>query len=238
MTTIDEIELSSHAPGRALLAAHRYRTDDFAPYVFRTDDYGATWRLLTDGTNGIPDNYPVRTVREDPDRPGLLYAGTEFGVFVSFDDGSNWQPLQNNLPITPVTGMRVHDKDLVIATQGRSFWILDDLTPLHQAAEATEDDARLYAPRRAWRANRAGDGDEYAPTAPPQGATIYYTLSAEAAAAAEEAPLRIEIVDGAGTVIRTLPPTRWSGDGTFIVTPRSASRSTAPRRWSGRSSRR
>jgi photosystem II stability/assembly factor-like uncharacterized protein len=211
VTTIDEIELSTHAAGRALVAAHRYRTDDFAPYVFRTDDFGATWQLLTDGTNGIPDDYPVRTVREDPDRRGLLYAGTEYGVFVSFDDGGRWEPLQNNLPVTPITGMRVHEKDLVVATQGRSFWILDDLTPLHQAAEAVTDDVRLYAPRRAWRANRAGATGELLPEAPPTGATIYYSLSDSGAEAAAETPLRLEILDGTGAVIRTFPPLRSSG---------------------------
>jgi len=128
---VNAIELSSHDPGRAFIAVTKYKFDDFRPFVFRTNDYGESWQLLTSGANGIPDDHFVRVVREDPDRRGLLYAGTEFGLFVSFDDGANWQPLQQNLPVTPVTDIAVTQQDLVVATQGRSFWILDDLTTLH-----------------------------------------------------------------------------------------------------------
>jgi hypothetical protein len=117
--TVNSIDLSADRPGRAVMAVYRYRENDFRPYVFITDDYGERWRLVTDGRNGIPADHPVRVVREDPDRPGLLYAGTEFGMFVSFDDGARWQTLQQNLPHTPITDLR------------RSFWILDDVTPLH-----------------------------------------------------------------------------------------------------------
>ena len=106
------------------------------PYIYKTDDYGATWTKLTSGANGIPDDHPTRVVREDPERAGLLYAGTEFGFFVSFDNGGDWQPLQQNLPATPVTDIRVHRGDLVISTMGRSFWIMDDVSPLRQLAAA------------------------------------------------------------------------------------------------------
>ncbi len=201
--TVDEIELSVHAPGRALLAIHGYRLDDFAPYLLRTDDWGSTWALLTDGANGIPSDYPVRTVREDPVVPGLLYAGTEFGVFVSFDDGGSWQPLQSNLPVVPITGMRIQRGDLAVSTQGRSFWILDDLTPLRQmSAEATDAEVRLFEPRTAWRTNMGGASGDYVPEQPPQGATIYYALSEGAAQAASETPLLLEILDANGEVIR------------------------------------
>ena len=121
--TVNTIELSKHAPGRALLAVYKYRENDARPYIFRTDDYGSSWDLLTDGENGIPGHHFVRVVREDPDRQGLLYAGTEFGLYVSFDDGAHWQALQRNLPVTPITDLAVHEKDLVVATQGRSFWV-------------------------------------------------------------------------------------------------------------------
>src|SRR5581483_4656209 len=105
--TVNAIDPSAHDPGRALVTVFRYRLDDFAPYVFRTNDYGKTWTLLTNGSNGIPKNHFVRVVREDPDRRGLLYAGTEFGMYVSFDDGSHWQRFQLNLPIVPVTDIKV-----------------------------------------------------------------------------------------------------------------------------------
>jgi photosystem II stability/assembly factor-like uncharacterized protein len=134
--TVNRIEVSPHEPARAFLAVHRYRMDDWRPYVFRTADYGGSWELLTDGANGIPPDHWVRVVREDDAVPGLLYAGTEFGLFVSFDDGARWQALQMNLPVTPITDLKVHRDDLVVATQGRSFWILDDLTPLRVLARA------------------------------------------------------------------------------------------------------
>ncbi len=199
--TVDEIEVSPHEPGRAFLAVHRYRVDDFAPYVFRTDDYGESWRLLTGGENGIPADYPVRTVREDPARQGLLYAGTEFGVFVSFNDGRNWQSLQLNLPITPVTGMRVAHDDLAVATQGRSFWVLDDVTALRQlTTEVATARVHLYAPRNAYRVNAAGSEEEGepAPKAHPGNALIHYYL-----ADAPAEPITLEIRDAAGTVVRT-----------------------------------
>jgi hypothetical protein len=199
--TVDEIELSPHQAGRAFLAVQRYRMDDWAPYVFRTDDFGDSWRLLTDGNNGIPADYPVRTVREDPVRQGLLYAGTEFGVFVSFNDGRNWQSLQLNMPVTPVTGMRAAHDDLILATQGRSFWILDDVTPLRQlSAEVAASPFHLYAPRDAYRVNArgGGGGGEPAPEAHPGGALIYYYLAQEAAAA-----ITLEVLGGDGSPVRT-----------------------------------
>jgi len=197
--TVDEIELSPHAPGRAYVAVHAYRLDDFRPYIFRTDDWGGSWRLLTDGTNGIPADYPVRTVREDPEREGLLFAGTEYGIFASFDGGARWQSIQRDLPVSPVTGIKVAHDDLVLSTQGRSFWILDDVTPLRRlSAQLVSADARLLAPRDAYRVNDAGVGgglSELGPEPPPQGATLHYWLKSE-----PEGEVRVEVVDGSGRV--------------------------------------
>jgi len=184
--TVNMIELSAHDPGRALIAVHRYRDSDFKPYVFRTNDYGQSWQLLTDGHNGIPAGHFTRVVREDPDRKGLLYVGTEYGLYLSSDDGAHWQPFQLNLPITPVTDLAVYRKDLVVATQGRAFWVLDDLSPLHQARdEVARAAAHLYAPRAAVRA--AGFP-----------AFIHYYL-----AETPKEEVRLEMVDSAGKVVRT-----------------------------------
>jgi photosystem II stability/assembly factor-like uncharacterized protein len=134
---VQNIDASAHEAGRAYIAVYRFLFEhDLKPYIYRTDDYGATWTKLTSGTNGIPDDHPTRVVREDPEQPGLLYAGTEFGFFVSLDDGANWQSLQQNLPATPVTDLRVHRGDLVISTMGRAFWIMDNVSPLRQLAAA------------------------------------------------------------------------------------------------------
>jgi photosystem II stability/assembly factor-like uncharacterized protein len=181
---VNAIDPSAHAPGRAHIAVFRYMLDDFAPYVFQTNDFGKTWRRLTDGTNGIPANHPVRVVREDPDRKGLLFAGTEFGVYFSTDDGAQWQSLQLNLPKTPVTDLGIHRKDLVVSTQGRGFWILDDLTPLHANGGSTAGSvARLLPIRDVYR----GVSDT---------AIVWYTLDG-----ATSAPVTIEIVDPAGRLV-------------------------------------
>ena len=114
------------------MAAAAYKLDDYRPYLFKTNDYGETWTQIN---NGIPDNDFTRVIREDPARRGLLYAGTETGIYVSFDDGDNWQSLQLNLPVAPIHDFVIKDNDLVVATHGRAFWILDDLTPLHQISD-------------------------------------------------------------------------------------------------------
>ncbi len=147
---VNTIEPSPHDPRRAFLTVTAYRTDDYRPYVFRTDDYGQTWTLLTNG-NGIPANHFLRVVREDPVRKGLLYAGGEFGMYVSVDDGRRWQSLQLNLPVTPVTDLVVSQGDLVLSTNGRSFWILDDVTPLRELAAGPVSAAHLFPPRDTYR---------------------------------------------------------------------------------------
>jgi photosystem II stability/assembly factor-like uncharacterized protein len=198
--TVDMIELSPHREGRAYVAVHRYRLNDYRPYIFRTDDFGRSWTLLTDGSNGIPARHFVRVVREDPAREGLLYAGTEFGVYASFDGGRRWQSLQLNLPVTPVVDMHVHQNDLVLATQGRSFWILDDLTPLHQVGpEVARARAHLYAPRPAHRvATGGGQGHHDTPENLPAGAMIHYYL-----AEAPSAPVTLEVLDSRGQIVRS-----------------------------------
>ena len=199
-STVNTIALSPHQPGRAFLAVHRYRMDDFRPFLWRTDDHGASWQLLTDGSNGIPADHPTRAVAEDPDRKGLLYAGTEFGLFVSFDDGAHWQSLQLNLPVTPVTDLRVHNQDLVVATQGRSFWILDDVTPLHQLHEGLTDSAAfLFKPRDTYRiADMARFRGSRTPQQPDRGATLLYWLDED-----PDEPVTLEILDSNGEALRT-----------------------------------
>ena len=195
--TVDEIELSVHRAGRAYIAVQRYRIDDFDPYIFRTDDFGASWTLVT---AGIPDGHPVRTVREDPGRDGLLFAGTEFGVFVSFDAGDSWQSFQRNLPITPVTGMRVAHDDLILSTQGRSFWIMDDISPLREIEEAVAAGVHLFQPRDVRRLTNLGTPGlaELNPEPAPPGAQIHYYLGEE-----PDEEVRIEVVDPRGEVVRT-----------------------------------
>ncbi len=199
--TVDEIELSEHVPGRAWLAVQRYRLDDFEPYIFRTDNFGASWTL---NTTGIPDDHPVRTVREDPGHEGLLFAGTEYGVFVSFDAGASWQSFQRNLPVTPVTGMRVAHDDLIISTQGRSFWIMDDISPLREIGAASGARVHLFTPRDARRLTNAGAAGlaELNPEAAPAGALIHYYIAEPELAQEPNETLRVEILDENGNVVQ------------------------------------
>ena len=139
------IEPSPHDPASAYLAATCYKQDDFRPYLYKTNDYGKTWTKIT---TGIPDNDFTRVIREDPVRRGLLYAGTETGLYVSFDEGAHWQSLRLNMPAVPIHDVVIKDDDLVVATHGRSFWILDDISPLRQVSdEVCEASAHLFQPR-------------------------------------------------------------------------------------------
>lgn len=194
---VDAIEPSPHTPGTAYIAVVRRLLDDFHPYIYRTTDYGKSWTLLTDGKNGIPSDYPTRVVREDPDRKGLLYAGTDWGLFVSFDNGSSWQQFKQGLPVTPITDIRVHKKDLVFSTMGRGFWILDNLSVLHQLNSKVADaDQHLFKPRDAYRMHyRGGRGD--VPQYPEAGAMIDFYL-----AETPSEPLTLEILKNDGPVIR------------------------------------
>jgi photosystem II stability/assembly factor-like uncharacterized protein len=197
---ISLIEASHFSPGTAYAAVDRHRLDDMRPYLYITQDYGKTWKL---SVNGIPNNYFLRAVREDPEQRGLLYAGTELGVYVSFDNGGHWQPLQQNLPVVSVRDLDVHGDDLVIATHGRSFWIMDDITPLRQAAAAQADKALLYAPEPAIRV----DNDPFLGTPlppeepqaenPPNGAILDYFVPAGGAHT-----VTLQLLDAQGKVLR------------------------------------
>ena len=195
---ISLIDASPHDAGTAYFAATRYKLDDFAPYIYQTADYGRTWRRLV---TGIPAGHFVRVVRQDPVRPDLLYAGGEFGVYVSLDDGARWQSLQLNLPVTPIHDLVVRETDLVAATHGRSFWILDDVTPLRQLTPPIARNPRhLFTPRTTLRlgGGGGGGGDEGEGQNPPAGVMVHYYLRE---APAEE--VKLEVFDAGGTVIRT-----------------------------------
>ena len=175
--TVNSIDVSRHDPDRIYLAAYRYRMNDYTPYIFRTEDGGASWTTVT---SGLPENHFVRVVREDPGADGLLFAGTEFGLYASFDRGDSWQSFQLNLPRTPVTDLTLHENagnpDLVLATQGRSFWVLDDLNVVRElarelAAGGGRDTPRLFAPETTVRVDRPGRGGGFV-----NGASIWFHL--------------------------------------------------------------
>jgi photosystem II stability/assembly factor-like uncharacterized protein len=192
---ISLIELSTFDPATAYLAVDRHELDDFKPYIYKTEDYGKTWRLAV---TGLPKNTFVRAVREDPRRRGLLYAGTETGVFVSFNDGAVWQPLQLNLPVTPVHDLVVKDDDLIVATHGRSFWVLDDLTPLHQLDEKTAaSPAFLFRPRDAYRTGGGGFPIQNLGKNPPPGTVINYYFKEK-----PKTEVTLEVMDSNGSTIR------------------------------------
>jgi photosystem II stability/assembly factor-like uncharacterized protein len=185
---VQYIEASPHRKGSAYYAVYRWLLGDYQPYLYFTNDYGTTWTRLTNGKNGIPEDWPTRVVREDPDREGLLYAGTEFGMFISFDNGAHWQSFQLNLPNVPVSDIKVHHKDLIVSTQGRAIWILDNITPLHQLSSQLKASVYLFKPRDGYR-TRVG------PTLAP---TFDYYLSSIPAH-----PVLIDILDARGNVLNT-----------------------------------
>ena len=199
---INAIEVSPHDPGTAYLAVTRYKFGDFEPMAYKTTDYGASWSSVT---GDLPAGSFVRVVREDPERAGLLYAGTETGIHVSFDDGGRWQPLQLNLPVVPITDLTIRNNDLVAATQGRAFWILDDLSPLQQISEEMAGGFHLLAPAPARRASGGGFSLPRANLGanPPGGVVLHYVLDEELTAESEE-ELKLEILDGDGNVLRTI----------------------------------
>ena len=145
---INSVEPSVYDAGTCYIAGTRYKLGDFTPYLYKTTDYGKTWTKIT---NGIASEHFTRVLREDPKQKGLLYAGTETGMYVSFDDGNNWQPFQLNLPIVPITDLAVKDNNLIVATQGRSLWIMDDLTVIHQVSEANGKENFLFKPKETYR---------------------------------------------------------------------------------------
>jgi photosystem II stability/assembly factor-like uncharacterized protein len=197
---INAIEPSPFDRGTAYVAATMYKSGDFRPYLYKTTDFGVTWTTIT---AGIPDDQFTRVVRSDKGRKGLLYAGTERGVFVSFDDGASWQPLQLNLPIVPITDLAVRDDDLIAATQGRAFWMLDDVTPLQQwNADLSSKAAYVFTPRSAWRMQ--GSTPDKTPSNQgknaPQGVIVNYLING----AKPGTPVKLAFLTPDGKVIREL----------------------------------
>ena len=199
---VNQVEASPTDAATAYLAVDTHRQDRFAPFAFRTHDYGRTWTAIT---AGLPATQFVYVVRQDLKNPRLLYAGTNAGVYVSFDDGDAWQPLQFNLPNVRVRDLTLHGDDLIAATHGRALWVLDDVTPLRQAAEAATDKAAvLFKPAVAVRIRRNENKDtplppeEPAGQNPPEGAIIDYWLAPEA-----KGPVTLSIYDAAGKLVRS-----------------------------------
>jgi photosystem II stability/assembly factor-like uncharacterized protein len=201
---VQYIDPSPHRKGSAYYAVYRWLLGDYQPYIYRTDDYGKTWTRLTDGKNGIPNDWPTRVVREDPEREGLLYAGTEFGMFISFDNGSHWQPFQLNLPNVPVSDIKIHHQDLIVSTQGRAFWILDDISSLHElTSQLSTTEVRLFKPREGYRTR----------VSPALlGPTLEYYLPS-----IPKEPVVIDILDAKGGVVNSYnsdaPPPRGPRGG-------------------------
>ena len=220
---INSLEASPHDAGTAYVAATMYKWDDNKPYLYRTSDYGKTWKKIT---NGIPDTAFTRVIREDPNRRGLLYAGTETGMYVSFDNGEHWQSFQLNLPIVPITDLAIQkrEKELVVATQGRSFWILDDLPLLHQLIDAggfnAATETHLFKPKESYRLP-GGGGFGGGPTAtlgrnPANGVVVYYSLKAK-----PTSDMTLEFFDPAGKSIRKFTARARRPDEATTSTPQA-----------------
>ena len=198
-TMINSVEFDPFTKGGAYVAATSYKSGDYHPYLFKTEDYGKTWTKITDG---IDPAHFTRVVRADPKRAGLLYAGTEFGMYISFDDGATWKPFQLNLPIVPITDLTIKNDNLIAATQGRSFWLIDDLTPLHQLNETiAKADFHLYKPMPSYRMNGAQAGPRGQPKNEgmnhPNGVMIHFLLKDTVKAIAS-----LEILEMNGTMIK------------------------------------
>jgi photosystem II stability/assembly factor-like uncharacterized protein len=221
---ITQISASHFDDNTAYVSVSRFRIDDLHPYLFRTHDGGATWQPIT---SGLPDDAPVDTVREDPVRKGLLFAGTETGVWMSLDDGDHWQSLQLNLPHTSMRDLWIKDDDLIVATHGRSFWILDDISPLRQLDKASTQAAFLFQPGDAYRVRRSTNtdtplpNDEPAGENPPDGAALDYALPGSVTG-----PVTLEILDASGGLIR-----KYSGNDKLEATQEELDKQLIPLYW-------
>ena len=194
---VNSVEPSAFDPAVCYIAATSYKSGDFTPYLYKTSDYGATWTTIT---SGIAAEHFTRVLREDPDRQGLLYAGTENGMYISFNEGASWKPFQQNLPIVPVTDLAIKDNNLIVATQGRSIWMIDDLTPLHGlAASASVSEPHLFAPKDAYRTKGGSSGREnlLAGTNHPAGVVTHFYLPAAAA----QDSVALDFSDSSGAVV-------------------------------------
>ena len=201
LNMINSIDISLFKKGKAYVAATSYKFGDYRPYLYKTEDYGKNWTLIT---NGIKSNYYTRVIRSDKKREGLLYSGTEWGMYISFDDGNSWKPFQLNLPITSIRDLKIKDNDLIVATHGRSFWIIDDLTPLHQLNDdVLLSESFLYKPDISYRMQQSGgwgrsnnllNGVNH-----PNGVIINYTLKKFN----ENDYVKIDIIDNNNTLVRS-----------------------------------
>jgi photosystem II stability/assembly factor-like uncharacterized protein len=195
---VDAVEPSPHNPAKAYVAVLRHQLGDDKPYIYKTENYGRKWELLTTGSNGIPADFPTRVIREDPVREGLLFAGTEFGMFVSFDDGKNWRSFQQNLPVTPITDIKIHRGDLVVSTMGRSFWILDNVATLRQPAiDRLGDEVILFKPENTirYRYPKVRQGGFF-PSYPVPSVIIDYYLPTDV-----KGDVQLQILDANGKVV-------------------------------------
>jgi len=221
---VTQIEASHFDVDTAYVSVSRMRIDDLHPYIYRTRDRGRTWQPIV---AGLPADAPVNAVRQDPQRRGLLFAATESAVWVSFDDGDHWQSLQLNLPHTSMRDLSIHDDDLILATHGRSFWILDDITRLRQLPEGPMRDAVLFRPAAAYRMHRSTWSDTPIPPDeplaenPPAGAILEFFLPRDA-----RAPVVLEVLDGSGAVVR-----RFRSDDAPQPSAEELARELIPQYW-------
>jgi hypothetical protein len=193
---INSIEPSVFNEGTCYIAGTKYKSGDFKPYLYKTSDYGTTWKLIT---NGIPSEHFTRVIREDPMKKGILYTGTETGLYVSYNDGMYWQPLQLNLPIVPITDLKVKDNNLIVATQGRSLWILDDLTVLHQLPDIKGKDIILFKPKDAFRmGGNSIKGSLTSGTNHPSGVVTYFYVKE-----AKEKEIKLSFLNAKNDTIRS-----------------------------------
>jgi len=210
---VDAVEPSPHDPAKAYISVLRYQLGDDKPYLYKTEDFGKTWALLTDGSNGIPADYPTRVIREDPEQEGLLFAGTEYGLFISFDDGFQWKPFQQNLPVTPVTDLKIHRGDLVLSTMGRGFWVLDNIGPLRQADWTALKEPTFFQPRSTIRRRMpSGSWNSTMPRYPRPAVILDYFLPEKS-----EELLKMEIVDEEGQSVATFFSDTTDTDAGFQV---------------------
>ncbi|RTZ02156.1 glycosyl hydrolase [Flavobacterium sp. RSP49] len=200
---ISMIHTSEHEKGKAYLTANKYMYGDRTPYMFKTVDYGKSWTKIT---NGIPSDEYCRVLREDPNKPGLLFAGTERGVYVSFNDGDSWQKLNLNLPVTPIRDLRIQkrEKDLIVATHGRSFWVLDDITPLYEIKDKTvKGDKHLFKPRPAYRMQGGQSDDMSSGTNAPNGVIVRYFFKKK-----PSSEIKLQFLTPKGDTINTYSSTK------------------------------
>lgn len=193
---VNQIEVSPHDPATVYVAFNSYKYNDFTPHIFKSTDYGQSWTRLV---NGIEDEAHVRVVREDPNQKDLLYAGTETGLYVSFNGGQDWENFQNNLPVVPITDLMIQDNDMIVATQGRAFWVMDDLNPLYELKDAQNADFYIYGSEPAIRDLAFRTESSELGQNPYEGFAMKYYLKENS----DSTDLTVEIHDSNGLVVRT-----------------------------------